>query len=241
MKQRKKAPGKTAAKVQRRGAAKPKKLDKPKEIAIRRTVAVNEESKALFLDHHLPKIALLKDRQAKATSDLRNGYKTAKKDGFLQRDFDIAFKLRTQTGEKEIKATIARDLTIAQWLGYTGLGKQLDLFVADEPVVAKDVEATARAAGEDASRSGEPAKPLYAPGTPGYEAYMGAYHDHQAELAKGFKKKEEEPAAASSGVAMTRSQFKAHQRSRNVDQAADAAEERASMFQKRAPQPETAA
>jgi hypothetical protein len=217
-----------------------RKIDKPNEIAVRRTVTVNEESKALFLDHHLPKIAQLKDRQAKALSDLRNAYKTAKKDGFLQRDFDIAFKLRTQTGEKEIKATIARDLTIAQWLGYSGLGKQLDLFVEEDK--PEDVEALAYAAGEMASRANQPAKPMYAPDTPGYEAYMHGFHDHQETIAQGIKKIEPAIPPPTSGVVMTRSQFKAQQRKKNTQQAADAAEERSSLFQKRDPsQPESAA
>jgi hypothetical protein len=205
-----------------------KKVEKSAEIAVRRNVKVNEESKALFLDHHLPKIAGLKDRAAKAQSDLRNGYKTAKKDGFLQRDFDIAFRLKTQVGEKQIKAEIARDMTIAKWLGYS-LGKQLDLFIEGDE---HDIEAQAYAEGEEASRTNKPTSPIYAPETIGYEAYMRGFHDHQESLAKGIKK--QEPA---SGVPMTRSQFRAQQAAK---QKADAAEER-SLFSKRSPQPDEAA
>jgi hypothetical protein len=185
---------------------------------------VNEESKALFLDHHLPKIARLKELANTAQANLRNGYKTAKKDGFLKRDFDIAFRLKSQTGEKAIKAEIARDMTIAKWLGY-GLGKQLDLFLeADD----HDIEAQAYADGEEASRTNKPAAPIYAPETPGYEAYMRGFHDHQETLVKGIKKLEPE-----SGVAMTRSQFRAQQAA--AKKLADAAEER-SLFTKRSPE-----
>src|SRR6516165_11962637 len=109
-------------------ALKVKKPEKTKEVAVRKNGPANEESKALFLNHHLPAIAKFKEQMERSKANLRNGYKSAKKDGFLQRDFDTAFKLRTETGEKEIKALIARDGTIAKWLGY-GLGKQLDLFL----------------------------------------------------------------------------------------------------------------
>lgn len=204
-----------------------RKPEKAQEIAVREGGRrVNEESKQLFLDHHLPKVAQLKERAARAQADLRNGYKTAKKDGFLKRDFDVAFRLRTQTGERAIKAEIARDMTIAKWLGF-GLGKQLDLFLEQDE---HDIEAQAYADGEEASRDNKPASPIYAPGTPGYEAYMHGFHDHQEGLAKGIKP------AQTSGTPMTRSQFKAQQRQKSVQQAADAAEEK-SMFSKKAAQP----
>lgn len=224
-----------ATKAKKRKAATDKRkandLDIASRAALRKKSAtrVNEESKALFLDHHLPKIARLRELANTAQANLRNGYKGAKKDGFLQRDFDVAFRLKTQTGEKQIKAEIARDMTIAKWLGF-GLGKQLDLFLeADD----HDIEAQAYADGEEASRTGKPAAPIYAPGTPGYDAYMKGFHDHQEQLSKGFKKTEPE-----SGVHMTRSQFKAQQAA--AKKQADAAEER-SMFTKRTPEPEQAA
>ena len=204
-----------------------KKQDKTQEIAVRRGASVNEESKALFLDHHLPQISRLKDAAHRAQSNLRNGYKAAKKDGFLQRDFDVAFRLRTQTGEQQIKAQIARDGTIAKWLGYK-LGSQLDLFLKDDE--DDSIEMQAYSDGEEASRSNKPASPIYAPGSPGYEAYMEGYNGHQAVLTEGIKKLDEPP---SSGVVMTRSQFKAQQRAKAQ---ADAAEER-SLFKKRSSEP----
>jgi hypothetical protein len=207
-----------------------KRADKAQEVAVRKNGPVNEESKALFLNHHLPAIAKFKEQLAKAQSNLRNGYKGAKRDGFLQRDFDTAFKLRTETGEKEIKALIARDGTIAKWLGY-GLGRQLDLFLeADQKDQDRkeSFEQQAYSDGEQDSRSNRPASPLYASDSPGYEAYMQGYQDHQALILEGVEKLEE-PA---SGVAMTRSQFKAQQR---LKAQADAAEDRA-LFKKRSPE-----
>jgi len=209
-----------------------RKVDKAPEIAMRKNVKVDTESKKLFLDTHLPKIARLKALLATANANLRNALKTAKSDGFLKRDFDVAFRLQTETGEKAIKLEIARDCTIAGWLGYS-LGKlQLDLFLQDDP---HDVEMMAYADGEEASRTGKPATPIYAPGTSGYDAYMKGFHDHQEELHKGFKPIDEMP--STSGVSMTRSQFRAQQ----TKQAADAAEERSQLFTKKPQQPESAA
>ena len=179
-------------------ALKVKKPEKAKEVAVRKNGPANEESKALFLNHHLPAIAKFKEQMERSKANLRNGYKSAKRDGFLQRDFDTAFKLRTETGEKEIKALIARDGTIAKWLGY-GLGRQLDLFLE---------------LGEDDSAETQD-EGLSMPDREEVEVVMEAKID--------------EPA---SGVAMTRSQFKAQQR---LKAQADAAEDRA-LFKKRSPE-----
>jgi hypothetical protein len=213
-------------KTKSRTVRKPK-IEKAPEIAVRRRrgTKVNEESKALFLDHHLPKIARLRNVAATAQANLRNGYKAAKTDGFLKRDFDVAFRLQGQLGEKEIKAEIARDMTIAKWLGYA-LGKQLDLFV---DAVEHDVEGQAYAEGEEASRENRPAEPIYAPGTPGFEAYMQGFHDHQEGLAKGIKKAE-----PTSGVPMTRSQFRAQQvAAKKAQEYVDAQQKQ--LFTKRTP------
>jgi hypothetical protein len=227
---------KTKAKKTVRKAA---KVDKAPEIAVRRrrgSNKVNEESKALFLDHHLPKIARLRDVVATATANLRNGYKTANADGFLKRDFDVAFRLKGQLGEKEIKAQIARDMTIAKWLGFA-IGKQLDLFLdADD----HDVEGQAYSEGEEASRENRPAEPIYAPGTPGFDAYMRGFHDHQEEMAQGIKKAGSVSAvgapaqSAGSGVPMTRSQFRAQQAAaKKAQEYVDAQQKQ--LFTKRTP------
>jgi hypothetical protein len=212
---------------------KSKPVRKPKaqkDIAVRRGGdRVNSESKALFLDHHLPAIAKFKEQAARAQANLRNGYKSAKSDGFLQRDFDTAFKLKTQTGERQIKALIARDMTVAKWLGFS-LGKQLDLFVqADE----HDLEAQAYFDGEEASRENRAAEPLYAPGTEGYEAYMRGFHEHQEQLAQGIKPTLPMEQPPTSGVPMTRSQFKAQQAKKKQAEAQP-------LFNKKAGPPEAA-
>lgn len=192
--------------------------------------AKDDEDKALFLQT-LPKIADLKAKIATATANLRNALKTAKKDGFTKADFDTAFQMQGAEGEKAKKAAIARDLTIAKWLG-CDLGSQLDLFTQDERVPAED---RAYGEGQTASMKGETAKPDYHPSTPQHAAYMKGFHEDQEKRVKGGIKKlhpevakdQAETAAAkaatdkqktedakvfdkpTSAVAMTRSQFEA--------------------------------
>ena len=220
--------------VQKKAAAEKRKAavkaDAPKTQA-KFNSPVNEEDRALFLQH-LPKIAELKAKLATANANLRNAYKTAKADGFLKGDFEVAFQIQGAEGEKAKKAAIARDLTIAKWLG-CDLGAQLDLFVQDERVPAAD---RAYEEGRTDSMSGKTAKPDYDPSTEQHRRYMEGYHSVTEErINKGISKKTEEtpgliteaqkeaakgketPAKKngkpieepSSGVPMTRAQFNA--------------------------------
>jgi hypothetical protein len=188
---------------------------------------INDEDRALFLNH-LPKIADLKAKLNTANANLRNSYKQARADGFTKDDFATAFLIQGAEGEKAKKAAIARDLTIAKWLG-CDLGAQLDLFVEDERVPAVD---RAFEEGKACSMQNKAAKPPYDPDTEQYRQFMAGFHEHQATLAKGIKPtnpavKEDVKATAAqkatndqqraqdakgfeqtSGVAMTRSQLK---------------------------------
>ena len=211
--------------------AAPKKVS-PAVAAAAKSPDTDKEAKALFLQA-LPKIADLKAKLNTATANLRNAYKTAKSDGFLKSDFDEAFEIQGAEGEKKKKAAIARSLTIAKWLG-CDLGSQLDLFVQDARVPAAD---RAYEEGQAASMKGESAKPPYDPSTEQHRRYMAGYHDDQEQRIKGGIKKlhpavaedVKETAATkakvegqkaddakafeapTSGIPMTRAQFKAQQ------------------------------
>lgn len=201
----------------------------PAVAAAEKSPDTDQEAKALFL-RALPKIAELKAKLNTANANLRNAYKAAKADGFLKKDFDVAFEIQGAEGEKAKKTAIARELTIAKWLG-CDLGAQLDLFLQDTRVPIAD---RAFEEGQSASMQGKSAKPPYDPSTEAFRKYMAGYHEHQATLAKGIKKldpavKEDVKATAeakakndqqraqddkafgggapSSGVAMTRSEF----------------------------------
>lgn len=168
------------------------------------------EAKKLFL-HHLPKITDLIAAKDAAVANLRNAYKTAKSDGFLKTDFDTAFHIQAADGEKKRKAAIARELTIAKWLG-CDLGAQLDMFLEPVRVPAAD---RAYEEGQTASMTGASPKPDYHPSTEQHRRYMEGYHAHQSTLATGFKKLDEDagyptepgtPKKPSNVVAMTRAE-----------------------------------
>ena len=221
---------KAAAKAERRSKTAPKQ-DSVKAPGANDT---DEQNRALFL-HHLPKIDDLKGKVATATANLRNAYKTAKADGFLKEDFEIAFEIRDAEGEKKRKAAIARSLQIARWLG-CDLGAQLDLFTQDERVPAED---RAYEEGKTDSMLGKSAKPSYDPSLPQHAQYMQGYHDAtESRIKSGITKlhpevqkdqddkatkkaqREAEQAADAeafdapkpiSGVAMTREEYKRQQ------------------------------
>lgn len=231
----KKDPKTAADEAEARSKSKAKKSDpvtapkkaSPAVAAAKSNPDTDLEAKALFL-RALPKIADLKAKLNTANANLRNAYKTAKADGFLKKDFDVAFEIQGAEGEKAKKAAIARELTIARWLG-CDLGAQLDLFLEDARVPITD---RAYDEGQSASMQNQKAAPSYDPNTEAYRSYMAGFHEHQATLAKGIKPlhpavKEDVKQTAenkakvdqqkaqdekvfeqpSSGVAMTRSDF----------------------------------
>lgn len=170
------------ARSKTKGKAKPaaKQKEGRAVTAARKNPDVDIEARALFLQH-LPKIAELKTKLNTANANLRNAYKTAKSDGFLKDDFEIAFQMQGDGGEKARKAAIARQLTIAKWLG-CDLGNQLDLFVEDERVPAAD---RAYEEGVTDCLQNIAAKPSYAPDTEQYRRYMAGFHDTTAKMVNG--------------------------------------------------------
>lgn len=222
---------KAAARAERRSKT------APKQDTVKPPAGVNdtdEQNRALFL-HHLPKVSSLKEAVAKATASLRNAYKTAKADGFLKSDFDIAFDIQQADGEKKRKALIARNLQIAKWLG-CDLGAQLDMFES-ATVTGVPAEDRAYEQGKTDSLLGKTANPSYDPSLPQHARYMEGYHaatearvnagitklhpevqkDEADKAAKKAQRKAEQDAdakafdAPSSGVAMTREEYKRQQ------------------------------
>lgn len=151
----------------------------PAVAAASKSPDTDKEAKALFLQA-LPKVADLKKKLNTANANLRNAYKSAKADGFLKKDFDTAFQIQGADGEKAKKAAIARELTIAKWLG-CDLGSQLDLFVEDTRVPAAD---RAYEEGQAASMKGETANPDYHPATEQHRQFMQGFHDDQEKRIK---------------------------------------------------------
>jgi hypothetical protein len=204
---------------------KPAKPTKPAKAAPR--VNNDDQDRALFLQA-MPKIGQLRAALLSANANLRNAYKQAKADGFAKSDFDEAFKMQGEEGEKVKKAAISRSLRIARWLGMD-LGSQLDMFEQDARVPAVD---RALEEGKSQAMLGQSLKCDYAQETEQYRKFCDGWHAGQAILSQGFKKlhpeveadekaklikKQEREAAQAkdaevfdapaSGVAMTRAEF----------------------------------
>lgn len=221
----KKAP---KAETKKAAAAKPAPSSNPE---------LDEEERALFL-RHLPLVKAARDRVGTAVSDLRKLYKTAKAEGnFTKADFDTAIELETAEKEAKERAKIARKLKIAKIVG-SDLGQQLDMFLEPVRVPAAD---RAYDEGKTDALQGITAKPAYDPSTEQYRKYMEGFHEGTAKrVTGGIKKLEveedvkktskekakvdqqkavdakafEEPAPlpeSSSGVPLTRAQFRAQQ------------------------------
>lgn len=120
-----------------------------------------------------------KERMKSANGRLRAFLKEAKRDGFIQNDFDTAILVETPEGEARVREDIGRLLRAAQMGGST-LGNQLDLFNEPDRTPAVDI---ARSEGQKASMENKAALPPYDPSTPQYRAYMEGFHEHQATLA----------------------------------------------------------
>jgi len=221
-----------ADKAEKRSPKTPKADTTPKVVAAKGAPQkgnTDDQDRALFLDY-LPKVAAAKKAIADATNAIRTLYKQAKADGMLKVDFDEAIKMQGAEGEKVKKASIARSLRVARWLGL-GLGAQLDMFEQPDRVPAVD---RAFEEGKSQAMLGISLKCDYAQETEQYRKFAEGWHEGQAILSKGFKKlhpeveKDEADKAAkkaereaeqakdaavfdapASGVAMKRSEFEA--------------------------------
>jgi len=181
--QTKAAVQKKESKARRTAAAKPQ-AEKPAKPVPKIFNNDDPEAKALFLQH-LPKIKELKEKLNTANSNLRNAYKSAKAQGaFEKSDFDYAIELETAEKEAKSRAKIARQLTIARYMG-SDLGAQLDMFL--EPVRTPAVD-RAYHEGQTVSMEGGTPRPDYAPETEQYREFMRGYHDDQKRIASGIKK-----------------------------------------------------
>lgn len=235
----KKAAGGKTPKAQKepKTAAKAAPASEPKIF----NTPLDEENQKLF-HHHLPIVKNLREKVATATANLRNAYKTAKAEGaFTKADFDTAIQIEDAEKEARTKARIARQLTIARYMGKS-LGAQLELFLEPDRTPASDIayEEGRQAALQNVSGG---AKPPYDPSTEQFRRFMEGFHsvseervtngikplhpevaaDQQSQAEKDAKiaeqKAEDEKAfeAPTSGVPMSRAQFIAQQQAKEQE------------------------
>lgn len=101
-------------------------------------------------------------------------------------DIKLLADLETDDGEKKFKEEMERRARVARWAGLQ-VGSQGSLFEEDRrPIYERAFEE-----GKRAGFSGKDAKPHHAPHTEAFEAWMKGWHEAQAVLATGFKKKDD--------------------------------------------------
>lgn len=213
-----KDPKQAADDAAKRSKSAPKaKTTKAKEAAPKPAAAAtgpdtDKEAKALFL-HHLKKVTTAVKAKDEAVNALRNIYKTAKADGYLQQDFKDAFEIQKADGEKKKKAAIARSLQVARWLG-CDLSEQLDLFAQPSRVPASD---RAFKEGERDAMENKAAQTEYHPSTEQYRQYMEGYHGvSERRVMEGIKKLDPEGAAEMERAAEDKAQNSA-QRAKDAE------------------------
>ena len=145
-----------------------------------------DEQREAFIQFN-GQISVLCTKRDAAEKLVKDALASAKAAGFLKKDFDIARDLADRKKETKIGDDITRRLRVARWLGHK-LGDQLDMFVDAQaqpdrtPIVDRAYDE-----GKQTSMAGQSPKPSYSPDTDAYRAFMAGYHDHQRELAGGFK------------------------------------------------------
>lgn len=172
-------------------ATKGKKAPKPAKVAAAEPENVEDgpaltdmELQDLFL---ADKNALIsgKEKLDKAVAAIRNIKKRIKSNGFTVKMVEAAILMETEEGEEKIRTETAQLLQAAKWVGVPW-GSQIDMFQEPDrtPAVDKSFDAGKRASMED-----KPRKAPHAQESPQARAWYAGYDEHQAELHKGFKKK----------------------------------------------------
>ncbi|BCH33230.1 hypothetical protein MesoLjLc_51600 [Mesorhizobium sp. L-8-10] len=146
-----------------------------------------DQQQALFFQNK-SKIVALKQKLASVSGELRSAYKTAKSDGFTKKEIDFAIALEGDDDNK-IGEERKRQNMIAAWLGHP-IGTQAELDLQPD---RRPIEERAAAEGKKAGMEGQALKPPYAPGAPGYDAYVEAWHKGQAAIFAIKKKPEDAP------------------------------------------------
>lgn len=156
--------------------ARPKKEKALKPVAAPSNVLSEDQMAALFFQHK-NKIVALRQKLSSVNGELRSAFKVAKAEGFTKKEIDFAIALEDDEDDK-IQKERQRQNQIARWLGVP-LGTQAELDLQPD---RRTIEEKAAAEGKKAGMNGETLNPPYAPGTPGYEPYVEAWHQGQAAI-----------------------------------------------------------
>jgi hypothetical protein len=152
---------------------------------------LTDEQKQVLWFQAKKQILALKATIASETGKLRNVFKTLKADlGLTRADVDFAISLDNDEDDKAL-TTHRRRMELARWEGHP-IGTQPDLFDGVDRTPAVD---KAKARGKKDGLAGNPCDPQADPSTPQYGAYMEAFHEGNAELARSGIKPPPAPTA----------------------------------------------
>jgi hypothetical protein len=141
---------------------------------------LNDEQKQVLWFQHKKDIKGLRDLIASKSADLRNVYKKLKADlGITKAEADFAIALDNDEDNKMLESH-RRMMELARWEQHP-IGTQPDMFDGVDRTPAVD---KAAARGKKDGLAGNPMDPQADPSTPQYGAYMTAFHEGNAELAR---------------------------------------------------------
>lgn len=208
-------------------AAKPARAQKPAKQHAATNRLLDPKMKALF-NQDLDQWQRLQEKVDKAV-ELRKKFEreNIKSHGFTIQQIKLADKISTPEGEAIVAARMTEEVLVHAYLG-KAIGEQLEIMLEPPP---HDPIRAARDEGRDDAKHNRAAKPVYAPETDGYTAYMEGYHEVQGDQVRhGISKLDKAKEATRKAE-----EKKANAKSRNgrasspagVKSAADRAEARA--------------
>jgi hypothetical protein len=160
------------------------------DSAPERTELTDDQKQVLYFQWK-KKIVAAREQMASLTGELRNAYKGLKADlGITKKEADFALALDNDEKGEMIESH-RRMMELARWEQHP-IGLQADLFDGIDRTPAVD---KAAARGKKDGLAGDPCAPQADPSTPQYDAYMTAFHEGNAELARSGIKAPTAPAA----------------------------------------------
>lgn len=160
-----------------------------------------------------------------AAIDLRKKFEreNVKAQGFTIKQIKLADQISTPEGEAIVSARMTEEVLVHAYLGKS-IGDQLGFMLQPSK---PDPIRMAREEGMAAARTNSPAKPVFAPETDGYKAYMEGYHDVQGEQVRKGISKLDKSKAKTDAIAKAPAKPRGAPTTAAVKSAADRAEARA--------------
>ena len=146
-----------------------------------REVQSDDNIRASFL-HHLTAWRAAQSKVAVARKIEKEMVASAKADGFLKKEFQVAEALAgSPKKEARVVAEVSLRQRVAQWIGHP-MGKQLDLFAQNREVLI-DPRDEGKQCCMEGGRASPPSK--YSPGSIPYTQWLEGFHAEQERKVRG--------------------------------------------------------